>query len=270
MTNFFHRVWLLCAGFSSYRQIRDATTFAALKHLTLLLVLCALAMGAVFLPQALSAINRFCTWWEQTAPPLRVENGRILSESDQPFHTRYGHVAFVLDTTGAHDAPLTNTPVGILIRSDQLIFWNWQPDSTTTVNHVSIRAADLPDGQVGGSYLRRLFHASLWMGMPLAMTSAVLIAMLIILLQSYLFAAVAAWMDRSIGVGMTLPQYLSISIHAATPAVIVVTVYTALQLQELLVHIGWVYVAVYGTFLVGGANACRDTIPMEDREPPPF
>ena len=121
-----------------------------------------------------------------------------------------------------------------------------------------------PDGAVNGGYFRQLIHAFAWLAIPLALVIITLIALLTAMIQAYIFALLASLMERGNPRGLQLVQLLNIAIHAVTPAAIVYTVYEALRLEG--VDLWLIYLVIYGIFVVGASNACRDRLPNEERE----
>jgi hypothetical protein len=122
-----------------------------------------------------------------------------------------------------------------------------------------------PDGAVTGDYFRHLIRAVLWLLVPIGWLVIVVFGILSCLLQAYLFSVVASFMERSMPAPLQLSQLLNIAIHACTPPAIVVTAYSAMRLHSL--NLWLVYLIVYGIFLVGASNACRDHV--RKVEPPP-
>jgi hypothetical protein len=256
--NFFRRIFDLCTGFTAYRAVADVSALASLGHLTLLLALCSTVVVGSYLPDVLRQIDGFADWWQKAMPTAEIRDGQLHADLKEPFTAGYRDWQVVLDPANGVTKPETNADAGILLGRDRALFWSVNrnhPDAP--VFKLDTPMSDFPPGMVDAGYIRKWCRGGSWFGAPMAVGFITVGALLVIVLQAYLFSVVAALMDRSIGQGLLLKQYMNISLHAATPAVLVLTAYTMMRLDALMEHIGWVYIIVYGIFLIGGTNTVR-------------
>lgn len=258
--NFLRTVALLCSGFKTYRPFRDAPVTSSLKYLIQLMVLLALLLTVSLIPWALREGHEFAQWADAHLPKFGIKDGRVVTKSVQPFAVRRDDTLFILDTTGKVAAPDTNAPTGLLIGADKAVVWVSNTKASPPVivqRDVPLRG--FPDGRVDAAYWRRLIHTTLGLGAPLLWMLFTSLGLLTCLLQAYLFALVASFMERSVPHPMTLAQLLNIAIHAVTPAAIIVTAYLAMHLDGMTANMLWlIYLIAYGVFLIGATNACRD------------
>jgi hypothetical protein len=255
--NFLRTIIALCSGFATYRPYRDLAVTTSLKHLLKLMVLLALVLAISAIPVIHDGMDRFSHRFDEGRPDFSIKDGKILTQTNQPFSWGDDNLRFILDTTGAVTTPNSNAAYGVLFTADSFLYWVTLTNAPTPV--VSTRLQSLrgfPDGPVNGEYFHNLTRALLWLVIPLGWLLLVLLGMLSCLIQAYLFSMVASFMERSMPSPLQLPQLLNIAIHACTPAAIVVTVYTAARLHDL--NLWMVYLIVYGIFLIGATNACRD------------
>ena len=87
------------------------------------------------------------------------------------------------------------------------------------------------------------------------------IALVIILGHAITFAGFAAIMERSAVRALNFRQLLNIAIYAATPATLVSAAFIALELES--VNLWWLYLIVYGLYLIGGVAASREPAPVD-------
>lgn len=262
---FLRSVIALCSGFANYREFRDLAVTTSLKHLLKLMILLALVLAVTAIPTARDGIDRFAHRFDQGRPEFSIHEGKIVTQAQQPISWGNDDLSFILDTTGVVTTPNSNAAYGVLFTADSFLYWVTITNGPAPV--VSTRLQSLrgfPDGVVNGQYFQNLTRALLWLVVPLGWLLLVLLGMLGCLIQAYLFAMVASFMERSMPAPLQLSQLLNIAIHACTPAAIVVTVYTAFRLHDL--NLWMVYLIVYGIFLIGATNACRDPVERE-RQP---
>lgn len=256
---FFRRIVELCTSFTAYRAIADVSALATMGHLILMLVVCVTVAVGSYLPSLWRGTKQFAAWWERTVPAVEFRDGRVTTANTEPFDARYRDWHVLVDPAGNPDQPPKSDAVyGIIVGSDRAIVWNRHPSNPeSSLSKWEVKASHFPPGRVDAGYIRGLMLGGAWAGVLMAVALIVCAALVAVVLQAYLFSAVAAFMDRSEGEGLRLRQYMNIALHAATPALLVVTAYTVMGLEMLIEHIGWVYLIVYGIFLMGGTNACR-------------
>ncbi len=263
--NFASTVLQLCSSFKSYRQIRDLPITSSVKYLLKLMALLALVLMASFVPWALRGCAEFARRFDANRPVFSLHDGKLSSNAAQPVTWGDADLMFVLDTTGKVTKPDPAALRGILFMADKFLFWAGAtnvPDGGAMSREQSL--AGFPDGTIDGGYIRRLMNASLLMAVPLSWLLLILGGALTCLFQAYLFSLAASLLERSMPVPFRLNQLLNISIHAVTPAAIVVTTYTALRLQG--IDLWLIYLIAYGIFLVGATNASRDKLAPEEPE----
>jgi len=263
---FLNTVLALCANFRHYRAIRDVTVRASLWYLAKLVFPITLLTLLALLPVALHRVDDLAQWMDRHLPAFAIKDSRVTSAVPQPCRAGTDNFLFILDTTGTTTQPDTNVLQGLLLKSDSFIFWISATNGPTPVlrtQHSSLRG--FPDGTVNGAYFRQLFRTFLWVGGPVSGLLLTMIALLIILGHAIIFASFATLMDRGAMRALNFWQLLNIAIHAATPAVLVNAAFIALQLDS--INLWWLYLIVYGLYLIGAVAACREPVPQDSAEP---
>jgi hypothetical protein len=256
---FLRSVISLCSGFANYRAYRDLPLTTSLKHLLKLMALLALVVAVSGIPTVLDATDLLARRFDDHRPDFSIQDGKVVSQEKQPSSWGNNNVRFILDTTGTVTAPDSNAASGVLFTSDSFLYWVSPTNAPGTVLSTPLqRLRGFPNGVVNGDYFRRLIRALLWLLVPLGWLLLLLLGMLGCLVQAYLFSVVASFMERSMPAPLQLSQLLNIAIHACTPAAIVVTAYMTMRLHDL--NLWLIYLIVYGIFLVGATNACRDPV----------
>lgn len=247
----------LCCGFKAYRQIRDLALTSSMKYLLKLMAVLAVILVASFVPWALQTTREFARWVDEHFPRFSIQEGKVLTDVEQPHYAGDTDFLVILDTTGQVTGPDPEALQGVLFMADSFLVWiritNAPQPSLQSQRH-SLRG--LPDGTVNGDYFRRLIRTSLWVGLPLSLLVLILLGSLTSLLQAYLFSLIASLMERTMPSPLDFKQLLNIAIHAVTPAAIVVTAYMAMRLRGL--DLWLIYLIAYGIFLVGATHACRN------------
>lgn len=263
--NFFRTLISLCSSFNSYRAVRDLPITDSLKYLIFLMAGLGAILLASVIPVAMDYGDRFAHWMDDHVTPFSIEDGRVISNLEQPYRVGDTNFSFVVDTTGKTVTPDPLALRGMLFTADSLTVWTrLGPQANAPVYSPRQSLRGLPNGVVNGEYFRKLIRSSLWVGLPFAWLVAVLIGSLTTMLQAYLFTLVASSMERGVPGPLQFHQLLNIAIHSVTPAAIIVTAYLAMRLTGL--NLWLIYLIAYGVFLIGATNACRDVVPGEEKE----
>lgn len=255
--NFLRSVIALCSGFAHYRAYRDLALTTSLKHLLKLIALLAMVVAISGIPSVRKGIDEFAHRFDEHRPQFSIQDGKIVTQEKQPYAWGNHDVRFILDTTSAGARPNSNAAFGVLFTADSFLYWVTPTNAPTPLSTHLQSLRGFPDGVVNGDYFRHLVRTMLWLLVPLGWLLLTLLGMLSCLLQAYLFSMVASFMERSMPAPLQFTQLLNIAIHACTPAAIVVAAYAAMRLHDVNLLV-LVYLVVYGIFLVGATNACRE------------
>ena len=258
---FLSTVLEFCANFRNYRSIRDVSVRTALWYLIKLVFPVTLLILLALLPAGLRRVDGAAEWVDRHLPAFSLQDGRVTSAAPQPLRAGSDDFLFILDTTGATTQPDTNFLQGILLKSDSFVFWIGATNAPTPVFRTQNSSLHgFPDGKINGDYIRELFRSFLWVGGPVAWVLLTVMTLLIVLFHAIIFATFAGLMERGATRALNFWQLLNVSIHAATPAILVNAAFIALQLDS--INLWWLYLIVYGLYLIGGVAASRDPIPQ--------
>ena len=259
---FLRTVLALSANFRHYRAIRDLPVRSSLWYLTKLVFPVTLLTLLALTPVALHRVDDLAEWMDRHLPKFAINDGHVTSPVPQPYRASADGFLFILDTTGATTQPDTNVLQGLLLNSDSFTFWIGATNGPTPVMRTQQSSLHgFPDGNVNGDYFRQLFRSFLWVGGPVAWVMLAVVALLIILAHAVIFAGFASMMDRGAMRALSLRQLLNVAIHAATPATLVNAAFIALQLES--INLWWLYLIVYGIYLIGAVAASREPLPQD-------
>ncbi len=254
---FLYTVLEFCANFRNYRSIRDLPIRTTLWYLAKLVFPVTVLTLLALVPAGLRRVDAVAEWADRHLPPLTIKDGHVTSAVPQPYRSEADDFLFVLDTAATAPQPDTNFLQGVLLKSDSFVFWMGATNSPSPVFRTQNSSLHgFPDGTVNGEYLRQLFRSFLWVGGPLIWALLATGSLLIIFFHALLFAGFAAVMERGSTRALRFGQLLNIALHAATPAILVNAAFLALQLE--IINLWWLYLIVYGLYLMGGVAASRD------------
>ena len=262
---FFLKTLLLCGSFQSYRQFCFLSVTSSIRYVLKIVAVLGLILLFSLTPWALRHGDRFSQWIDQNIPSCRIQEGKIISEVEQPYFAGNKEFMFILDTKEEVAITEQDAMQGVLFTEDQLLFWVKPPSGST--EDISIKTtglSGLPNGTINGLYFRRLLRSFLWAWLPILWGVIILAGTLSASLQALLFSAIATCFGRYTSNQLPMNVLLNISLHAVAPAAIVFTLFAALRIHE--VDLWVVYLVVYGVFLFGATNACRESIQIENSD----
>lgn len=251
--NFLRTVLRCCAGFQTYREVRDLTVPASLLYLLKLTTLLGLVLAARWVPQGWRLTDAVSDWCRQHVPAFRLQQGKVVANVPQPYRAGDEQFLFILDTTGSVTTPDPQAERGLLVGADSLLFWSRSGKAANTpllVQRHSLRT--FPDTEITADYIRHFLRGAVLMSVPVLYLAGVVV----VLGQVLLFSSAAALLERGVATGLRWRQLFNIALHAVTPAAIIVTVYATVGLEGLDLQL--IYVIAYGIFLLGATHACRD------------
>ena len=205
--NFFRTAVGLCAGFKSYREIRDLPVTTSIKYLLQLLAVLALVFVTSSIPATLAGTGRFMERFDRHRPEFSIQNGQIVTRAKQPYAWGNHELLFILDTTGAVTNADPRAETGLLFNASSYTYWVKGGDhlKPTVLTH-TVPLRGHPDGRIDGEFIRHWVNVFLCLWIPFAWVVLILLGMLTCMLQAYFFAAVTAAMERGVGAPLQLPQ----------------------------------------------------------------
>ncbi len=259
---FFRTVFSLCVSFYSYREVRDLPVGSSIKYLLQLMTLLALVLTISFIPVARQGADSLATRFDAGRPAFSIKDGHVVTAVTNAQYWGGDGLRFGLVPSGQTTQIETQAIYGIVFSGDHFVFWTAVTNVTPpVVRTVENKLRGLPDGEVTGNYFRQLMRVSLPVMLPVGWMALTLIGTVGGLLQAGTFSAVGSLMERSMQRPLSFTQLLNVTIHAITPAAILVTAYRAMQLPGL--DLWLVYLIAFGVFLLGATNACRGDHPPE-------
>ncbi len=256
--NFFRTMFRCCSGFRPYREVRDLPIRSSLLYLVQLLALLGLVLAARFIPWGWQMSDIVGDWTQAHVPPFRIQQGKVVADTPQPYRAGDGDFLFLLDTTGKTTTADPQAMHGVLMTSDAFVFWlkpDRDPASPVYAQRHSLRG--FPDTEITADYVRNFVRTAVFMSVPMLLGGALCVA----LAQVLLFSFATAVLERSMANGLRWTQLFNIALHAVTPAATIFATYAAMRLQGLDLQL--IYIIAYGIFLIGATKACREPMAEE-------
>lgn len=222
--------------------------------------------------------------WPKGLAEIKIDNGQVSSDVQQPYIHKWNDFVFILDTTGAIKS-LTDYNYGILIVKDKIIIKRKKSGYETRIEEYDlsrlerfvIHSGDINKGIIAEIKVRdKLFNISMklirfWMKF---IGEIIFFAVLLILFPFYLcakifqgslFALFSMLPNKFTGANLNYAKLLNISLYALTPATIlaVIMIITGIKLPSF----WFVYSAIYMSYIIAGIKNIKDNSIEADKSP---
>ncbi len=228
--------------------------------------------------------KNFDSLWPKGMGEIKVENGQVSSDVQQPYIHEWNDFVLILDTTGAIKS-LDEYKHGILIVKDKLIVKRQKSGYETRIQEydlsrlgaVVIHPGDTNKGIIAKIKTKnKLFNVSIklirfWMKL---IGGLVFLVMLLIffsfylsakIIQAALFALFAMVPNKVIGANLNYAKLLNISLYALTPATILAVI---IILAGIKLHLFWLtYSFIYMIYIILGIKNIKDSNIEADKSP---
>lgn len=220
--------------------------------------------------------KNFDNIWPKGMGEIKIENGQMSLDVQQPYIHKWNDFVLILDTTGAIKS-LDEYKHGILIVKDKLIVKRQKSGYETRIQEydlsrlgaVAIRPGDTNKGIIAEIKTKnKLFTVSMkfikfWM--KLIGNFAFLVMLLIFfssylsakIIQALLFALFSMLPNKIIGANLNYAKLLNISLYALTPATILAVI---IMLAGIKLHLFWfTYSFVYMIYIILGIKNIKNS-----------
>ena len=215
---FYRQAYLAITDFDLYARVFEQSPRRTLIYLLSLAAHVAFILTLYYAWVVLPATAQFLDWATETLPPMRVEDGALIVEADQPLVLQYSGETLwtlILDTTGTYrDTRGLQEPVALLTRERLFVRLagsdNPPPLAWTDVPNFSLPA----DLENFGTTLN-------WIFFPVVYSLSLLWSLFFKALQALLLTPLAISVGSLYGVRLPLRSSYTIALYALTPAVVI-------------------------------------------------
>ena len=235
-----------------YRDIGQNWKGANFAYLFLLLAICWIPSTLTLREDLIKSLDSNQVHLINQLPDIHIKNGRVEMDQQKPYpiKNRDGQTVAIIDTTGSMNF-IEDAQVTALLTDSELIFRRGK-DQFNTLDLSQVSEFHLSQ-EIANQWLQTTRNALA----PLSYGLFLLLSYIFAILAMLLTAVVGLILSTAMHSTLKFSGVLRIAVAAATPAIILVTVSTALGHSVP----GWAYITFTFLYLLIGIKSCVK--PME-------
>jgi len=249
--NFYRQVHLAITDFGFYSHVFEQSARRSLIYLLFLAGHVAVIVTLYYAWVVLPASNSFLDWAEDNLPPMRVQEGALIVDADQPLKRYYpGQTVWllILDTTGIYSDTRGLEEPAVLLTRERLLVRLSGGNNPPPLDWKDVPPFDLP-----GDFptIRR---AILWGFFPLTYSFWLIWSLLFKALQALLLTPLAMSVASLYGARMPFRSYFTIALYSLTPAIVIdcAVQWTGLRI----VYFDLIYLAIAAIYTYMATQRC--------------
>lgn len=249
---FFINLWRSATNFRFYKEIAFQGVSKNMGYFFLFIFLITLVLSMKFSTALIQGMGEVSREIGDKLPEIRIENGIVSTDAQEPFVIEEKNFIFIIDTSGKTITIDPSCKQGILLTKNKLI--NKQSEFETREYDLSkIKSFTL--NKEAMERWRKVFSR---FALPILLVSLYPYYTVVKLIQILLFSLIALIVNTATKTNLKYENLFNISLFALTPPVLLATIFTLAGLKIPLIWL--LYIVVYIVFIIGGIRSCREVL----------
>ena len=249
---FFINLWRSVTNFRFYKEIAFQRISKSIGYFFLFIFLITLVLSMKFSTVLIQGMGEVSKELGDRLPEIRIENGVVSTDVQEPFVIEEKDFIFIIDTTGKKTTIDPSYKQGMLLTKNKLI--HKQSEIETREYDLS----KIKSFTVNKEATERWRKALSRFAFPILLISLFPYFVGVKLIQILLFSLIALIVNTATKASLKYENLFNISLFALTPPVLLATIFNLAGLKVPL--FGLLYVAIYIVFLIGGIRSCKGRI----------
>ena len=247
---FFINLWRSVTSFRFYKEIAFQKVSKSIGYFFLFILLITLVLSMKRSTALIQGMDEVSKELGDKLPEIRIEDGVVSTDAQEPFVIEEKNFIFIIDTTGKITTVDPSYKQGILLTKNKLIHRQ---------SEIETREYDLSKIKfftVNKAAMERWRKTFSRFAFPILLVSLFPYFVVVKLIQILLFSLMALVMNTATKANLKYENLFNISLFALTPPVLLATIFNLAGLKIPL--FGLFYIAIYIVFLMGGIRSCRE------------
>ncbi len=249
---FFINLWRSTTNFRFYKEVAFQKVSKSIGYFFLFIFLITLILSMKFSTTLIQGMDEVSKELGDRLPEIRIENGIVSTDAQEPFTIEEKYFIFIIDTTGKITTVDPSYKQGILLTKNKLI--HRQSEIETREYDLS----KIKSFTVNKEAMERWKKTFSRFAFPILLVSLFPYFIVAKLIHILLFSLIALIINTAIKANLKYENLFNISLFALTPPVLLATIFNLAGLKIPL--FGLLYIAVYIVFLIGGIRNCKGQI----------
>lgn len=248
MKTFFEEIWRSISSFKFYKDVKSFSVGKSIKYVLLFILLISLVLTIRYSYGFAKGLNVAAEWMKKNLPVIEIQNGIASVDVEQPYKVLQDDMAVIIDTTGKTSS-LDGYKRGVLLMKDKVLY------KENGVKTEIYNLADVKNLKIDQNFMNMVKNNAAWIIFPFMFAGIYIYLAVARFLQIFLFSLVTIFTAAIAKTQLTYAQIFNIGAYAVTASMILGGI--AALFMRAIPGIGWVYCAIYITYLVMGLLNCK-------------
>jgi len=249
---FFINLWRSTTNFRFYKEVAFQKVSKSIGYFFLFIFLITLILSMKYSTALIQGMGEVSKELGDRLPEIRIEDGAVSTDAQEPFIIEEKDFIFIIDTTGKKTTIDPSYKQGMLLTKNKLI--HKQSEIETRAYNLS----KIKSFTVNKEAMERWRKTFSRFALPILLVSLFPYFAVVKLIQILLFSLMALVMNTATKANLKYENLFNISLFALTPPVLLATIFNLAGLKIPL--FGLLYIVVYIVFLTGGVRSCKGQI----------
>ncbi len=248
---FFINLWRSTTNFRFYREVAFQKVSKSIGYFFLFIFLVTLVLSMKYSTVLIQGMGEVSKELGDRLPEIRIEDGVVSTDAQEPFIIEEKNFIFIIDTTGRITTIDPSRKQGILLTKNKLIHKQ---------SEIETRAYDLSKIKsftVNKEAMERWRKIISRFALPILLVCLFPYFVVVKLIQILLFSLIALIVNAATKANLKYENLFNISLFALTLPVILATIFILAGFKIPLLWSVFLYTIVYIAFLMGGVRSCK-------------
>jgi len=244
-------MWRSLTNFKFYKEIAFQKVSKSIGYFFLFILLITLILSMKFSTVLIQGMDEVSKELADRLPEIRIEEGVVSTDAQEPFIIEEKDFTFIIDTTGKITTIDPSYKQGILLTKNKLIHRQ---------SEIETREYDLSKIKfftVNKAAMERWRKILSRFALPILLVSLFPYFIIVKLIHILLFSLTALIVNTATKANLKYENLFNISLFALTPPVLLATIFNLAGLKIPPLWSVFLYTVVYIIFLTGGVRSCR-------------
>jgi len=251
---FFINLWRSVTSFRFYKEIASQKVSKSIGYFIFFILLITLLLSMKLSTVLIQGVGAMIEEFGDRLPEIRIENGVVSTDAQEPFTIEEKDFIFIIDTTGKKTTIDPSYKQGILLTKNKLIHKQ---------SEIETRAYDLSKIKsftVNKAAMERWRKTFSRFAFPLLLVCLFLYFVVVKLIQILFFSLIALIANTVTKANLKYENLFNISLFALTPPVLLATIFNLAGLRIPFFLSLFLYTVIYIVFLIGGVGSCKGQV----------
>lgn len=251
---FFIKTWKSVTSFRFYKEIAFQKITKSIGYFFLFIFLITLVLSMKYSTALIQGMGEVSKELGDRLPEIRIENGVVSIDAQEPFTIKEKDFIFIIDTTRKITTIDPSCKQGIFLTKNKLIY---KQSEIETREYDLSKIKSFTVNKEAMERWRKIFSR---FAFPILLVSLFPYFVVVKLIQILFFSLIALVMNTTTKANLKYENLFNISLFALTPPVLLATIFNLAGLRIPFFLSLFLYAVIYIVFLIGGVGSCKGLV----------